>query len=489
MGTFNITHKENLTLLTDFYELTMSQAYFDQGLADTPACFDLYFRRIPQQGGFVLMCGLSEVIEYLKNWHFSQEDIRYLRESQKFSEAFLTYLSQLQFSCDIWAIPEGTPVFPNEPLVKVSGPLVQAQLIETMLLLCINHQSLIATKAARIKYAAKGRKVLEFGARRAQGTSAALFGSRAAYIGGVEASSCTLAGSLFHVPVSGTMAHSFILAFDSEYEAFASYVKTYPDDNVLLVDTYNTLQSGVPNAIRIAKEILEPQGKRLKGIRIDSGDLAYLSQKARKLLDEAGCEDCQIIVSNSLDEYIISDLIHQQAKVDAFGVGEQLITSRAEPVLGGVYKLACIAKEGKWQARLKMSNNPEKITTPGSKQVLRFYSKTDHMALADLVILEGETIPQGEAYEIFHPIHTWKRTYLEDYEVEMLLKPVFLQGKCVYPELSLEEIRQYSLKTQAYFWESYKRFENPETYRVDLSQELWDLKNDLLHAYRKEKKV
>lgn len=479
--------KENFTLLTDYYELTMAQSYFDAGMQDYIATFDLYYRRVPEAGGYVIAAGLASVIDYLKNLSFSAADLEYLRSLKTFSEDFLTYLKNFRFRCDVFAVPEGTPVFPNEPILKIRGPLIEAQIIETMLLLCINHQSLIATKASRVKYACKGKKVVEFGARRAQGTSAAVLGARAAYIGGMDASSCTLAGKEYQVSLTGTMAHAFVQSFENEYEAFKNYALSYPKHTILLVDTYNTLQSGVPNAIRVAKEILMPRGERLKAIRIDSGDLAYLSQKAREMLDEAGLFDCQIAVSNSLDEYIITDLFLQGAKIDLFGVGERLITSRAEPVLGGVYKLTSIGKtKENLQARIKLSDNVEKITNPGDKKLLRFYSKENQMALADVIMLEEEDIPQGEDFEIFHPVHTWKRKELKNYEVVSLLKPIFLEGVCVYEQPSLEEIRQYSQKEKMRLWHSHRRFENPETFIVDLSQKLWEMKNELLHQARKK---
>lgn len=478
---------ENYTLLTDFYELTMSQTYFNAGLKDHIASFDLYYRRVPEAGGYVIAAGLESVIDYLKNLYFSEEDLNYLRSLNTFSEAFLDYLRNFKFTCDVYSVPEGTPVFPNEPILKVRGPIIEAQIIETMLLLCINHQSLIATKASRVHHAARGKAVLEFGARRAQGTVASILGARAAYIGGIDASSCTLAGRYYQVPLSGTMAHAFVQTFEDEFEAFKTYAETYPENTVLLVDTYNTLQTGVPNAIRVAKEVLEPKGYRLKGIRIDSGDLAYLSQKAREQLDQAGLFDCQIVVSNSLDEYIMSNLFIQGAKIDAFGVGERLITSRAEPVLGGVYKLVAVGKdEQSLEARIKLSDNVEKITNPGDKQLVRFYGKEDGMALADLIMLAGEALPQGEPYEIFHPIHTWKRKELQNYEVKSLLKPIFIKGECVYQSPSLEDIRAYSQKEKMRLWASHRRFENPETYIVDLSQKLWDIKTELLHKARRK---
>lgn len=472
----------NHTMLTDYYELTMSQAYFDQGIHEKIAYFDLFFRRVPEQGGYAVMAGVEQMVEYLENLSFTDEDIQYLRSMRHFSEDFLDYLRNMQFSCDVWAIPEGTPLFPAEPIVKVRGPLIQAQMIETMLLLTINHQSLIATKAARIVRAAGGRTVMEFGARRAQGSDASVLGARAAYIGGANGTSCTLAGRRFGVPLSGTMAHSFVQSFDSEYEAFLAYAHSFPKETVLLVDTYNTLQSGVPNAIRIHNEYLKPRGERLRGIRIDSGDLTYLTNEARKMLDAAGLEDAIIILSNSLDEFVIENLLVQGAQVDSFGVGERLITSRAEPVFGGVYKLSAVEDEqGNILPKMKISDNVEKMTNPGSKELYRFYDRDSGMALADLVTLEGEHIQPNEPYEIFDPVQTWKRKTLTNFTVRPLLKSVFIQGACVYEPRSLDEIRNYCRDQLGTLWDSIRRFENPQIYYVDLSQELWDLKQDILH--------
>lgn len=475
--------RTNLSMLTDFYELTMSQSYSDRRMQDTVAYFDLYFRHVPEQGGYAIMAGVEQMIDYLKALTFTPENIRYLRSTGGFNEAFLDYLANFKFRCDVWAIPEGTPVFPNEPLVKVRGPLIQAQMIETMLLLTVNHQSLIATKSSRIVRAAGSRPVLEFGARRAQGYDASVLGARAAYIGGAAGTSCTICGEQFGIPISGTMAHSYVLMYDSEYEAFKAYAESYPDNTVLLVDTYNTLKSGVPNAIRVAKEVLEPKGCRLKGIRIDSGDLTYLTQEARKQLDAAGLSDCKITASNALDEYLIEALIQQGAKVDAFGVGERLITSRAEPVFGGVYKLAGIERDGAVIPKMKISDNIGKVTTPCSKAVWRFYDRDTGKALADLVSIADEDIASHETYEIFHPLHTWKRKVLSHYTVRQLLEPIFVQGKCVYQRRDIREIRDYCAAQQETLWNSIRRFENPQIYYVDLSQKLWDVKQSLLSRH------
>ncbi len=470
----------NFSMLTDFYELTMSQGYLDQGREDEIAYFDLYFRHVPENGGYALMAGVEQMIDYLEHLHFDEADLDFLRQTGQFKENFLNYLANFKFSCDVWAIPEGTVLFPNEPLVKVRGPIIQAQMIETMLLLTINHQSLIATKASRIVRAAQGRSVLELGARRAQGYDASVLGARAAYIGGVSSTSCTICGPHFGLPLAGTMAHSFVQLFDQEFDAFKAYAESYPDNTYLLVDTYNVLRSGVPHAIRCAKEVLEPKGHRLKGIRIDSGDLTYLTQQARHQLDAAGLKDCQIVVSNALDEYLIRDLLLQGAAIDAFGVGERLITSRAEPVFGGVYKLAGVEKEGQILPKMKISENHSKVTNPGSKEVWRFYDRDSKKALADLLTLTGESIDENAPYEIFDPVNTWKRKTLEHFRVRSLLEPIFKQGKLVAKRRNIEEIRQSCQLELESIWDSIKRFENPQTYYVDLSQELWTLKEKLL---------
>ncbi len=481
----HMNNGRNLSMLTDYYELTMSRGYLENGMMDQIAYFDLYFRQVPEGGGFAVMAGVEQMIDYLRNLHFSEENIAFLERTGDFDARFLNYLRNFKFTCDVWAIPEGTPLFPGEPIVKVRGPIIQAQMIETMLLLTINHQSLIATKTARIVRAAKGRAVMEFGARRAQGYDASVFGARAAYIGGATGTSCTICGELFDIPLSGTMAHSFVQLFDSEYEAFEAYAKAYPSKTVLLVDTYNTLKSGIPNAIKLAKEYLEPRGERLKGVRIDSGDLTYLSQEARKMLDAAGLEDCKIIVSNALDEYLIRELLNQDAPIDSFGVGERLITSRAEPVFGGVYKLSAIEEDGVVVPKMKVSDNPEKMTNPNNKEVWRFYEKKTGKAIADLITLAGETIDENEPYEIFDPIMTWKRKTLTDFTVRKLLEPVFKNGVCVAERRTVEEIRTYAKEQMETLWESVKRFENPQKYYVDLSESLWSLKNSLLeeHGY------
>ncbi len=477
--------KIKLTLLTDFYEITMANGYLKHGLQDTIAYFDLFFRTIPDDGGFAIMAGIKQLIDYLEGLHFESEDIDFLRE-KGFSEEFLDYLKDFQFSCDVWAMPEGTPIFPNEPIVIVRGPVIQAQFIETMALITINHQSLIATKANRIVRAAQGRSVMEFGSRRAQGYDGALYGARAAYIGGCAGTACTLADQDFGVPALGTMAHSWIQMFPTELEAFRAYAVTYPNDCTLLVDTYNVLKSGVPNALRIFREEIVPRGFRPWGIRIDSGDITYLSREARKMLDEAGFSDCRIVASNALDEYIIRDILQQGAKVDSFGVGERLITSRSEPVFGGVYKLAALEENGQIIPKIKISENVGKITNPGFKQVWRLFDKAGHKAIADVITLHGEIIDETKAYELFDPVHIWKRKTVSNFYAKKLLTRIFEKGACVYESPDLKHIKEYCRVQLDTLWEEVLRFENPHRYYVDLSQSLWNLKDRLLKAYLAE---
>ena len=475
----------NLTMLVDFYELTMAHGYFENGMEDQIAYFDMFFRRVPDEGGFAIMAGLEQLIEYLKHLEFTDEDIEYLRSKQLFSEGFLTYLKNFKFACDIYAIPEGTPIFPNEPILTVRGPIIQAQFIETMILLSINHQSLIATKSNRIVRAANGRPVLELGARRAQGADGAILGARAAYIGGCKGTACTISDRDFNVPALGTMAHSWVQTFDSEYEAFKKYAELYPENCTLLVDTYNTLKSGVPNAIKVFKEILIPKGYKPGAIRIDSGDAAKKKKKARKLLDEAGLHETKIVISNSLDEYIIKDLLIQNAPIDSFGVGERLITSKTEPVFGGVYKIVAVEKEGQMIPKIKISNNIEKITNPGSKQVYRLYDRDTKKAIADVITLAHEKIDDTKPYTIFDPEHTWKRKEITNFIARPLLAPIFLNGQFVYTSPTLEEIVTYSKEQIEMLWEEVLRFEKPHRYYVDLSKELWTLKTELLEKYSK----
>lgn len=475
-----MTEKDiNLTMLVDFYELTMANGYFENGMTDKVACFDLFFRRVPDNGGFAIMAGLEQLIDYLEKLSFTTADIEYLRNRGIFSDGFLQYLANFKFSCDVYAIPEGTPIFPGEPILTVKGPIIQAQFIETAALLYINHQSLIATKANRIVRAAKGRSVIEMGSRRAQGSDGAVLGARAAYIGGTDGSSCTIADSLYGVPALGTMAHSWIQSFDTEYEAFLKYAKLYPNNCTLLVDTYDTLKSGIPNAIKLFKEMNQGIG----AIRIDSGDAAYLSKKARKMLDDAGLSEIKIIISNSLDEYTIKDLLIQQAPIDGFGVGERLITSKTEPVFGGVYKLVAVEENGVTVPKIKVSNNPEKVTTPGFKQVWRLFERSSNKAIADVITLFDEVIQDKEPYIIFDPDHTWKRRELTDFYAVKLLVPIFEQGTLIYNKPSIKEIRAYSRDKVDKLWEESLRFEKPHKFYVDLSQELWDLKQELLKKH------
>lgn len=469
----------NLTMLTDFYELTMANGYFKNGFKDTIAYFDMFFRTIPDGGGYVIMAGVEQLVDYFRNLSFSKEDIDYLR-GKGFSEDFLDYLANFRFACDVWTVPEGTPIFPGEPIVKVKGPVIQAQFVETMVLLTINHQSLIATKANRVVRAAQGRAVMEFGSRRAQGFDGAVYGARAAYIGGCAGTACTISDEMFGTPALGTMAHSWVQLFDSEYDAFKAYAEEYPDACTLLVDTYNVLHSGVPNAIKVFDEVLAPMGKRPKGIRIDSGDIAYLSRKARKMLDGAGYPDCSIVASNSLDEYIIRDMLLQGAKVDSFGVGERLITSSSSPVLGGVYKLCAVEKDGEIIPKIKLSENVQKITTPGNKRVYRLYDRESGKAAADLITLASETVDDSRPYELFDPDFTWKRKTLTNYTARELLEPLFRKGECVYKERNIEEIKSYCREQIDTLWDEVTRFENPHNYYVDLSQQLWDVKHELL---------
>ncbi|MBQ3151182.1 MAG: nicotinate phosphoribosyltransferase [Clostridia bacterium] len=477
-------NKRNLTMLTDFYELTMANGYFASGKQDLVTYFDMFFRKVPDAGGFAVMAGVDQLIEYLKNLKFSKEDIEYLRK-RGMSEEFLGYLENFKFSCDVWAVPEGTPIFPGEPIVKVRGPVMQAQFIETMVLLCINHQSLIATKANRIVRASAGRAVMEFGSRRAQGFDGAVYGARAAYIGGCSGTACTISDRMFGIPALGTMAHSWVQLFDSEYEAFKAYAETYPDSCTLLVDTYNTLKSGIPNAIKVFDEVLKPKGFRPKGVRVDSGDITYLSRKMRKMLDEAGYPDCKIVASNSLDEYLIRDMIQQGAQVDSFGVGERLVTSSSSPVFGGVYKLCAVEKDGVVEPRIKISENVAKVTTPGVKNVYRLFDNETGKAIADLITLSDEVVDESKPYELFDPDYTWKRKTIENFTAKPLLVPIFENGECVYESPSIGEIQKYCLEQIDTLWDEVLRFENPHNYYVDLSQKLWDEKHRLISEKKK----
>ena len=473
--------KINLTMLCDFYELTMAYGYFNNGYKDRITYFDVFYRRCPDQGGFAIAAGLEQIIQYIQELHFDPEDIEYLRSRNMFSEEFLQYLADFKFTGDIWAVPEGTPVFPKEPIMTVRAPAIQAQLIETFVLLNINHQSLIATKANRVVRAAQGRTVLEFGSRRAHGADAAILGARAAYIGGFHGTACTISDQLFAVPAGGTMAHAWVQMFDTEYEAFKTYCQTYPHNATLLVDTYNTLKSGVPNAIRAFNEVLKPMGITKCGIRLDSGDMTYLSKQARKMLDEAGWTECQISVSNSLDEHIIQDILRQGAQIDLFGVGERLITARSEPVFGGVYKLVAVEQEdGTVQPKIKISENVGKITNPHYKKLYRFFGNDTGKAIADYMCVYDESVDDSQDMEIFDPEATWKTKTVYNFTAKELQVPIFKNGELVYECPTLQQIRQYCLEQVDTLWDEVKRFDNPHTYYVDLSQKLWDIKYGLL---------
>ena len=474
----------NYTMLCDFYELTMANGYFQTPeVRDRITYFDLFFRDVPDQGGFAIAAGLEQAIEYIQNLHFTEEDIAFLRKKGGFDEAFLDYLRTFRFTGDLWAVPEGTPIFPREPILTVRAPAIEAQFIETYLLLIFNHQCLIATKANRIVRAAKGRPVAEFGSRRAHGASAALLGARAAYIGGCGATACTQCERDYGVPATGTMAHSWVMMFPSEYEAFKRYCELYPHNATLLVDTYNVLKSGVPNAIRAFQEVLLPQGITKCGIRLDSGDLTYLSKKARKMLDEAGLTECSIVASNSLDEYLIRDLLHQGAALDSFGVGERLITSKSSPVFGGVYKLVAVEDDdGQIIPKIKVSENPEKVINPHFKRVYRLFDNETDKAIADVLTVYDETIDESEPIRLFDPEATWKRKTVRNFTARELLVPVFRQGELVYHSPSLTEIQAYCKGQVELLWDEVKRFDNPHTYYVDLSDKLWNIKEDLLHV-------
>ncbi len=486
MKKFDLNNERNLTMLMDFYQLTMSNGYFKCTNKDALVCFDMFFRKCPDKGGFVIAAGLEQLIDYIESLRFTEEDINYLRGRGLFEEEFLQYLKNFKFTGNISAIPEGTPVFPGEAMVTVTAKAIEAQFIETMLLLTINHQSLIATKTNRIVRAAKGRTVFELGARRAHGYDAAVYGARAAYIVGIDGSATTISDMKFNVPAIGTMAHSWVQFFKNEYEAFKAYAESYPDNCTLLVDTYDVLHSGIPNAIKVSKEVLEPMNKRLKGIRLDSGDLAYLSNKVRKMLDEAGLYDCQIIVSNSLDEYTIETLLNQDAKIDIFGVGERLITAKSEPVFGGVYKLVAVEENGEMVPRIKISENIEKITNPGCKETWRLYDKDTNMAIADVITLKNEIIDESKPYEIFDQIHIWKNKKVENFYAKKLQVPIYVNGNLVYKIPSLEQIRAYSVDQVNTLWEEVKRFSNPHKYYVDLSKDLWFLKKSMLERVKEE---
>ncbi len=476
--------KRNLSMMMDFYEMTMANGYFVDGRQDMEVVFDVFYRSNPDNGGFAIFAGLEQVVEYVENLRFLPEDIEFFRKQNIFSEKFLEYLRDFRFKGDITAFPEGTIMYPNEPILTVEAPVIDAQLIETAILAQINHQSLIATKARRIVKAADGRAVSDFGARRAHNMDAATYGARAAYIGGIVGTATVTAGQIFDIPVNGTMAHSWVMLYGDEYEAFKSYAQIYPHASVFLVDTYDVIDSGIPNAIRVAKEVLEPMGERLKGIRIDSGDLAYLSKKVRKMLDKAGLNDCKIVVSNSLDEFTISSLLHQGAAIDSFGVGERLITAKSQPVFGGVYKLAAVKTNGEYSPRMKVSENVEKITNPGRKDVYRIYDASNH-AVADLIAISGEVIDTNAPYRYVDPKKPWKNRFFENVTAKNLRKVYIKDGKRVQELPSLNEIREYVKKQLAdEIWEEEQRFENPHIHYLDMTPSYYDLKMSLLHDMR-----
>lgn len=480
---FDLRNERNLTMLVDFYELTMGNGYLNKNLGNKITYFDMFFRQIPDNGGYCIMAGVQQLVEYLSALKFTDNDIEYLRSKGEFSEEFLTYLRDFKFSCDVWAVPEGHPVFPGEPIVTVKGPAIQAQLIETMILLTINHQTLIATKANRICRAAKGRPVMEFGSRRAQGYDAAIYGARSAVIGGCSSTACTISEQMFGINAVGTMAHSWIQLFDTEYEAFKTWAEVYPDNCLLLIDTYNVLKSGLPNAIKVFDEILKPQGIKPAGIRIDSGDITYLTKLCRKALDDAGYPDAKIVISNSLDEHIIEDVLTQGACIDSFGVGERLITAKSEPVFGGVYKLVAVENNGEIIPKIKISENEAKITTPGFKKIYRIFDKKTDKAVGDLITLNDEVIDESKPLVIFDPIYTWKKKKLTNYYVKDLRVQLFKDGVKKYESPDVLDIRDIAERETEKLWAEVLRLENPHTYYVDLSSKLWNLKHNLLQGY------
>ena len=474
----------NLTMLADFYEFKMADGFLSCGMENRIACFDMFIRGIPDGGGFAIMAGLEQMVEHIKNLSFREDDIEFLRSKKIFSEEFLSFLKNFKCSCDIFAVPEGTPIFPYEPIITVKGPVIEAQFIETLILNTVNYQSLVATKANRIVRAADGKGVLAFGSHRAHGSEAALFGARASYIGGCMGSSCTLADSEYAVPSYGVMAHSWVQLFDSELEAFKVYARKYPDNCTLLVDTYSTLKSGIPNAIEAFNEILVPDGYRPKSIRIDSGDITYLSKKARRMLDGAGFPDCQIIASNSLDEYIIRDILIEGAKVDVFAVGDRLMTAQSDPIFSGVYKLSAIENDqGVIAPKIKLSENITKLNVPGQKKLWRLFDRESGKAIADVITLLEEEINDNDEYELFDPDHTWKRKIVSNFIARPLQKQIFNKGVCVYDSPSVKDIRAYCEEQTDTLWHETRRFENPHKYYVDFSQKLWDVRQELLNKY------
>lgn len=475
----------SLALLTDFYEITMGRGYFNSEMRDKIAYFDVFFRKVPDGGGYAIAAGLEQIIEYINDLHFTESDIEYLRSKKIFDEDFLAYLSDFRFTGDIWSVPEGTVIFPYEPILTVRAPVIQAQLVETYILLCFNHQALVATKASRMVRAAKGRPISEFGSRRAHGETSAVLGARAAYIGGCAGTACALSDKLYGVPAGGTMAHSWVQMFDSEYDAFATYCRLYPNNPTLLVDTYSVFGSGLPNAIKAFKDA----GITKCGIRIDSGDIAYLTKKARKMLDENGLTDCKIVISNSLDEYIIEEVLSQGACIDSFGVGERLITAKSDAVFGCVYKLAAVEDpDGTIKPKIKVSENAAKITNPGFKKLYRMYDNETSQAIADLIVMADEEVDDSKPLEIFDQEHTWKRRTLTNFTAREMLVPIFKNGKLVYNLPPLKEIRDHCERELATMWNEVLRFDNPHDFYVDLSQKLWDLKYGMISKYIKGNK-
>ena len=472
-------NKRNLSMLSDFYEFTMANGYFNNGMKDTVAIFDAFYRSNPDEGGYSIFAGLNDIIDFIENLSFSDEDIEYLRKVGNFSDDFLDYLKDFKFTGDVWSYPEGSVMFPGEPIITVKAPIIECSILETYLLLSMNFNSLIATKTSRIVRAAGERLVMEFGSRRAQGADASLTGARAAYIAGAPVSSNTLSAKTYGFKPSGTMAHAWVQAFDSEYEAFKTYAELYPDNCILLIDTYDTMNSGLPNAMKIFKEVLEPKGLT-GGVRIDSGDLAYLSKEIRKILDESGFTDTKIVASNSLDEFKINSLLSQGAQIDSFGIGERLITSKSDPVFGGVYKLVGIYDDNELKSKIKISENVEKITTPGFKKVYRLYDKSTGKAEADYITLKDEKVDENQPLVIFDPLFTWKMKKMDNYEARLMQKAIFENGKLVYNEPSIEEIHEYCQSEIESIWDEVKRFDQPHNYYVDLSQDLWNLKQNLI---------
>lgn len=475
-----MTRKRNLSMLADYYEFTMANGYYQLGLKDEWVVFDMFYRRNPDGGGFVIAAGLEQFIDYLLNLHFDEEDIAYFQSKKIYDEGFLDYLRHFRFSGNVYAVKEGSIVYPNTPLITIEAPLCEAQIVETMLLLTVNHQSLIATKANRMVKAAKGRIIMEFGARRAHGYDAAVFGARAAYIGGIGSTATIAADKAFGIPAVGTMAHSWVQFFDNEYEAFKAYATLYPDNCTLLIDTYDVLDSGLVNAIKVAKEVLMSRGHRLAGVRIDSGDLAYLSKKVRKKLDEEGLHDTKIVASNSIDEYLLESLFDQGAKIDSFGIGERLITARSEPVFGGVYKLAAIKRDDKYQPKIKISENIEKITVPGFKNLYRIYDEED-MGMIDVLALYDETIDHNTP--LVDPNKPYKRYYIDPKaKIEKLNIPIIEQGRLIYDLPSLKAIQNNTKANLKRVWDEEKRFHHPHRHYVDLSEKLYQIREELLKA-------